>query len=153
MATEITSQGVRKHYGPRDAETSAPSTVVTAGEVKELVVPFTYNDLPTTSELDNLILSIPALAFILSSHLHVDVAFVGGTSYNIGLSQADGTVVDADGIDAAVATAALTAGAWVVNDGALVGASVGANPVQVTAAATGTYTAGSGKLVIRYLVA
>lgn len=151
MATEITSQGVRKHYGPRDVEDKAPSRTSTAGEVKELVVEFNYDDLPSASELDNLVLSIPAHSFILSSHTHVKTAFVGGTSVSIGLQEADGTEIDNDGIDAAVATAALTANAWIVNDGALVGASIGAEAGQVVVTASGSYTAGSAKLVVRYL--
>lgn len=153
MATEITSQGVRKHYGPRDVEDKAPSVTRTAGAVKEHIVEFNYDDLPSASELDNLILSIPANSFILSSHTYVSEAFVGGTSVTVGLQESDGTEIDNDGIDAAVATAALTAGAWIENDGALVGASVGSAAGQVVVTASGTYTAGSAKVVIRYIEA
>jgi len=151
MAVEITSQGVRKNYNVRETEKKAPSRPVTAGEVKEHVVEFAYDSLPSASELDNLVTSIPANSFLLSSHLYVSEAWVGGTSLTIGLSEADGTAIDADGIDAAVATATLTAGAWIVNDGALVESSVGSEAGQVVATVSGTYTAGAAKLVVRYL--
>lgn len=151
MATETTSQGVRKHYGPRDTEKKAPSRPVTSGEVKEHVVEFAYDSLPEASELDNLVTVIPANAFILSSHLYVSEAWVGGTSLTIGLAEPDGTAIDADGFDAAVLTAALTDNAWIVNDGDLVGDTVGTTAGQVVATVAGTYTAGAAKLVVRYL--
>lgn len=150
MSIEQTSTGVRKNYGPRFTEDKVPSVTRVAGDVFEHIVEFNYDDLPSASDVDNLVLTLPANSFIESSKLHVKEAFVGGTSVTIGLSETDGTAIDADGIDATIATAALTANAWIVNDGALVGASIGADPAQVVVSAAGTYTAGKAKLVIRY---
>ena len=100
---------------------------------------------------------IPAGAYIKSATAVVTEAAVGGTNVNIGLSSlaADGTVsvIDADGIDQTVATAALTANKAVVCNGALVGGAdtIGAANAYVTTGATGTYTAGEFKLVIEYI--
>lgn len=150
MSVEIATGGTRKHYGPRTTEDKVPSVIRTASETVEMVVDFNYDDLPAASTNDALVLSIPAGAFIESALLSVKDAWVGGTDIDIGLQQSDGTEIDNDGIDAAVLTAALTAGAHIVSDGVLIGASIGAAAGQIVVAATGVYTAGSAKLTVRY---
>jgi len=145
----LASGTVRNHYNARTVEEKFGGQVTTSGKDKQLSWTFSYDDLPATSE-GALDVDIPADAFIKSSHLHVIEGFVGGTSYNIGLYEADGTVIDADGIDAAVLTAALTEDAWIVNDGALVGASIGAAAGKLVVAATGTFTAGKAELIVEY---
>lgn len=142
----------RTHFGPRVVEDKLPSVYEGSAGEEVLEVVFSYDDLPSAS-LDNANLSIPANAWIKDATLRVVTAFAGGTSYNIGLSQPDGTVIDADGIDAAVATAAIDAvGETVVCDGALVGntAGIGTAAGVVTAAATGTFTAGKAILRVTY---
>lgn len=100
---------------------------------------------------------IPAGSYIKSATAVVTQAAAGGTSVNIGLSSLSSagveSVIDADGIDAGVLTAALAANLAVVCNGALVGgtAGVGADNAYVTTAATGTFTAGKFKLVIEYI--
>ena len=98
---------------------------------------------------------IPANAVIVAAHIVVDAAFTTSASgaLNVGLYNAAGTAIDADGIDAAVATAALAANLAVVCNGALVGlaAGVGAADAYVTTANTGTFTAGEAVLVISYI--
>jgi len=150
MSIEVLN-GVRNWYGPRGAEDKLPALIKTEGYTKEMVVDFNYDDLPTYSADGAMVLEIPADSLIVSSKLHVKTAAAGGTSYNIGLYQSDSTVIDADGLDAAVATAALTEDAWIVNDGALVGASIGAAAGQIVVAATGTFTAGSYRLIVEYI--
>lgn len=161
---EVNSDGVYRRYkAPRDTS-AIPGEVQTYSAGRRAVeLDFEYNDFPDfTADLDSdgtddgwsgNDVFIPAGSFITGAYLIVETAFAGGTSYNIGLYQADGTVVDADGIDAAVATAALAANSAVVCNGALVGgtATVGANDVYVKAAATGTFTAGKAKLVIEFI--
>lgn len=150
MSIEV-HNGVRNFYGPRDSEDKLPALIKTEGYTKQMVVDFNYDDLPTYSADGAMVLEIPADSLIVSSKLHVKTAAAGGTSYNIGLYESDSTVIDADGLDAAVATAALTEDAWIVNDGALVGATIGAAAGQVVVAATGTFTAGSYRLIIEYI--
>lgn len=151
-----------------EGEQAAPDTpnvplVNTLGTMHQMVVDVNYDNLPAeTSDLNNDGTNdgwngadpyIPAGSFITRAFIVVETAFAGGTSYNFGLSQLDGTVIDADGIDAAVAVAALGSGNVVVCDGALVGgtATTGSNNAYIKVAATGSFTAGKAKLVIEYI--
>ena len=62
-------------------------------------------------------------------------------------------MIDADGIDAAVAAAAMSSvGETVLCDGALVQATAGIGSAagQLVVAATGTYTAGEARVIIKY---
>lgn len=95
---------------------------------------------------------IPAGARIKEAFIRVTTAFAGGTNVNVGLRTKANAEIDNDGIDAAVATAALTpAGKVVVCDGALVNAtSVLAADGYPVASVSGTYTAGKADLVIVY---
>jgi len=133
---------------------------------KYLVVDLDYDDLPAyTADLNNDGTNdgfagddayIPAGSYITDARVIVEDAFTSGgaTTLSIGLAQLDGTAIDADGIDATIAKAALGANNAVACDGALVGgtATVGANDAYVyTTVATGPYTAGKAKLVIKYI--
>lgn len=161
---EITADGVYRRYGkPRDTS-SMPGEVQTysAGR-RALEMDFEFNDYPDfTADLDadgtddgwsGNDVFIPAGSYITSAYLIVETAFAGGTSYNIGLYEADGTAIDADGIDAAVAVADMNTADVVVCNGALVGGAVtiGADDAYVKAVPTGTYTAGKAKLVIEFI--
>jgi len=97
--------------------------------------------------------AIPAGSYITAASLVVKTAAAGGTNVTIGLITAAGADIDADGIDATVATADLAANKAVACDGALVGgtATVGAADGYVDIDATGTFTAGELLLVIEYI--
>lgn len=135
----------------------------TAGALRHMVVDINWDDLPTFttdsnndgslnkfSGQDNF---IPANSFITNAYLVVETAFADGTSYDIGLYDEDGSAIDADGIDAGVALAALGADEAVVCDGALVRgtATIGSSNGYLVVAETGTFTAGKAKLFIEYL--
>lgn len=98
---------------------------------------------------------IPAGSYIKSASLLVETAFTSGgaATLTIGLQEADGSAIDADGIDAAVAKAALAANLAVACDGALVGgtALVQADAYISMIYGTAVFTAGKGKLVIEYI--
>ena len=145
------SLGNRQNYGTVDTYEGVGATVHTTGIKNTLVVEFDYANLPTFSAVYQDIPAIPADSLITAAYLHVETAAAGGTSYNIGLYTAAGVAIDADGIDAGVLTAALTEDAWIVNDGDLVGATIGATAGQVVVAATGTFTAGEYMLIIEYI--
>jgi len=151
MGIEVLNS-VRNWYGPRGSEDKLPGLIKTEGMERTLVYDFNYDDLPAESADGSMSIAIPADSLITNATIHVKTAAAGGTSYNFGLYESDGTVIDADGIDAGVITAALTEDAWVVCDGALVGASVGAADGQLRVAATGTFTAGSYRVQIDYVL-
>jgi hypothetical protein len=98
---------------------------------------------------------IPAGSFITSAYLVVTTAFAGASAVlNVGLQTAAGVAIDADGIDAAVATADLAANKAVVADGDLVGgtATVGAADAYLSIDYdTAAFTAGAAKLVVEYI--
>lgn len=144
--------GVRHTYGAIPQGGKEPSYESTRGAVRELVFHFDYANLPTNNNNgDALVQVIPANSLILNARLGVLTAAAGGTSYDIGLVQKDGTAVDADGLVAAAATASLGAGKWVVGAGALIGAPSATVDTQVKVTATGTFTAGKYKLVVTYI--
>lgn len=149
MATEKVNT-VRVFYGPRITEKSAPSKTNMEGKTQELVIPFNYDQLPGVEATDAVILSLPAGSYVKAAYLLVDEAFVGGTSYDIGFTQPDGTMIDPAGLFNDVLTAALVEDAALEADGAVVGTIV---PVeaQVTAVATGVFTAGKARLIVEYI--
>lgn len=147
-ATAGSKRRAATHYGTREIEDLLPSRYEANHGEEVLEWTFSYDDLPTVG-IDAAILRIPANARVKEATFTVITAFVGGTSYNFGLNEPDGTVVDADGVDAAILTAVIDAvGETVACDGALVAntAGVGAEDVQLIVAATGTFTAGKGRL-------
>lgn len=145
-------RGVVRHYNTRVVDETRGGVEQSDGRVQTLEYVFTYDNLPTYAEDGQLTVSIPAGAAIVDCYLDVTTAFVGtGTdTLDVGLYQADGTAIDADGLIAAEAEANLTAGARITGAGALVGARIGANAGQVTVAWTGTASAGEGRLLVRY---
>jgi len=158
MGNWTNDDGLQVQYGEQDVAVvggvSSPS--------KRLVIDFDYANLPSfTADLNNDgtkngffggDANIPAGAFITNAYIVVTTAFASGTSYNIGLYDSAGSALDADGIDAAVLTAALAANKAVVCDGASVGGTkTEASDGFIVIAATGTFTAGEAKLVIEYI--
>ena len=162
----LTPGGALTQYGPVDVAQKFPSVVKTFGERKELLIDFSYDDLPTVSTTNNLVLAIPAYSVITAVMLQVITPFAGGTSYNIGLQTRAGVEIDNAGLyngtvladidaigDTPLANGALLPG-WVSTGIAETirptFADIGANDGQVVVVATGTFTAGRAKLWIEY---
>jgi len=153
MSNSEIINGSRTSFGRRFSEKKA-AHVLPQTAVKTLIVPFNFDDLPGVgASVDDASYSLlPANSHIVSSKVYVKDAFVGGTTYDVGLHEQDGTVIDATGIHAGLAVGVLTAEAWVNNTGALVGTGgIGNAAAQVTIVATGAFTAGKGQFVIQYL--
>lgn len=102
---------------------------------------------PTVSTEDNQIVTFPAFSVIKTVDISVLDAVSGGTNFSLGLSQPDGTVIDADGLAASVTASAV--GAYASGSGALVNSSIGANEGQLTL--TSTRTAGRVKVRVEYI--
>ncbi len=141
------------HYGPRDIEDVLGSKYLGENGKNILSYTFSFDDLPVAT-LDEAQQTIPANAFIVSATLRVIEAIDGTTpTLTIGLVEKDGTTIDADGIDAAIAEAAIDAvGETVLCDGALVAklVGIGAAPGQLVVTTGGTVTAGKFSLEIEY---
>lgn len=99
---------------------------------------------------------IPANALIVDANLIMTTAATSGgaATLTIGTYLASGTAVDADGIDATIALAAMDAIGEVVQcDGAQVNGTVTVGTAACYVGviyATAAYTAGAGKLIIDY---
>lgn len=103
--------------------------------------------------------AIPARAVITRAFLVVKAAFTGGgagAGLNVGIRTKAGAEIDDDGIFTAAGTGALaglTAGAVVVGDGALAtNDAIGSADGYIKVTPNVTLTAGSGRLVVEYIV-
>lgn len=151
MVKYINKDGLVENFGaPTDFQ---GGTLKTQGARKEVVLKIDgVKVTPATGAHQDNEVFIPAGAVIESSKTIVTEAFAGGTNITLGYENKAGTAIDADGIDAAVATGALTLGAVIVNDGALA-TNVGIGAVNAYPALTksGTFTAGKADVVITYI--
>ena len=147
------SDGLEIRFVGPEAEQGGAG-VSTLGAVKDLVVDISNMATDITAAAFSHEASIPAGSYIIGAYLRVTSAMTGSTgTLTIGLAQKDGTPIDADGIDVAIAQADLAAGKAVKCDGALVGgvATTGSAPAYVYTTKGGTVTAGAAKLVIQYI--
>ena len=143
----------------------APSTM---GSEKELIVNVVLDRLGTgvsySTDIDNDGTKdgfntgdpfIPAGAVVTSCELYMSETAVGVNAVlEVGSYQLDGTVIDANGFIASTATAALAAGVGIEGAGADIGEAVSTTldayiGVDVNTAA---FTAGEGKLVLKYVI-
>ena len=146
--------GRQTYFGQLPSKNKFGGAVASQGSEKEHKYTFSYDDMPAVSSGNVMVMGIPAGAKIISAVLKVDVAFVGGTSVAIGLTDLDGTANDPDGLitAAAGATANLTLGAVLTGGGALIGVVGDASADQgVSSLVVGTYTAGEATLIVKYL--
>lgn len=117
-----------------------------------------FTSVSTVAFFDENTPSIPAGSYITRAYLKVDTAFTtsNAAALDIGFMQANGTIVDADGIDAALAVATLGANAVVNCNGAAVGGVVLTSTTLDTyvsfsrVVGQGPFTAGAATLVVEY---
>jgi hypothetical protein len=145
------SDGLEVRFtNPEAGQTGAEAI---GGAIKDLIVDFNFAT-AITAAADAHESFIPAGSYILSATLIVTTAMAGTSgTLTIGLAQKDGTVIDADGIDVAIAQADLGTDEVVLCNGALAGGtlSIGSANGYVYTALGGTVTGGRGRLVIRYI--
>ena len=143
-------------FGTRTITKNAGAKIAKGGAVEQMVVEVdlaTLADAVATTD-DAVVMGahIPAGALLQSATLIVDVAAVGASAVlDIGTYDLDGAEIDDDGIDAAVATASLTAGAVIACDGALVGTVLAANSRIGLSYDTAAFTAGTATLVVEFI--
>lgn len=114
-----------------------------ASDEVQLEYVFDVADGPAASTTDTSVLTIPSGSVIVSCDIFVVSTLSGGTSFNLGLQQPDGTEIDNDGLDAAVTA---TTG-YVSGNGALIGTAISADGQVVLG---GDRTAGVLKVVLKY---
>lgn len=155
-STWTNDDGLVVGFGTRTSTNDQGGNVRTSGLVEEYVIKI--NDASTLGDTDTAAVTgdqagLPANAIINAAYFRVNTTFAGATAVlDIGLKQRDGTDIDDDGIDAAIAVGTLTAGTVINCDGALIGNTVGANEaVPKFTYDTAAFTAGAGELVIQYV--
>lgn len=148
-STWTNADGLVVGFGPNYAERNVAGVLETDGVVKEARLAITH--LSSGANVD-----LPAGSVVLDVVMKVGTAWVGGTKVEIGDgSDADGWVSATQG-----ATANLTAGASIVAAGAyaigdaatnrgLGKVYASADTLDVTI--TGTYTAGTADIFVRYI--
>ena len=156
----VNSDGLPVGFGTRTETSTGSNRVRENGATEKAYLVFKGVDLAdaVARTEDQVIhgVSIPNGATILSATLKVSEAFTSGGSatLDLGVYDADGTAVDDDGIDSAIAVAALTLGAEIACDGADVNTVVATSGgVKVCASYdTAAFTAGKAVLEVEYAV-
>lgn len=155
MATWSNDDGLEVRFG-LDRTTEQPSGR-TSGEEK--VLTWKLADATALGDTDTAAAAgdesyIPSGAIVKDAYFVVDTAFTSGGSavLDLGFKQAAGTNIDDDGIDAAIALTAIDAdNDVIVCDGALVGTRLANDSYVMATYDTAAFTAGAGKLVIKYI--
>jgi hypothetical protein len=151
MPTYTNNDGLIESFGiPGDF---ASGQLKTQGARKELVIKIDgVAETPALGAHQDNESFLPAGAVLESAKLIVTTAFAGGTDISLGTEEKDGTDIDVDGIDAAIATASLTLGAVIDCDGADIGTIVdSANDAYPALTTNGTFTAGEADLLLTYI--
>lgn len=153
--------GLNVRFGNEKGVSAKMGTLPSVGDTAELKVSFDYSDIGTADSVVGTFptAGIPDGAYIVSATLYVTTTFVGATAtLDIGIWNDDGdgtfSTNDDDGIDAAIAVAALTADAVIACNGAKVNTTVagtGDRPVYIsTGWNTAAFTAGAADLIVKY---
>jgi len=138
-------------YGPRVAADVRGGQFSTRGAVQSIELNLTWDDLPIGGNNDTGQPQIPANAVITGGNLYVTTAFAATTAFTLGLTNAAGTAIDADGLLTSKAAAALTDELTVALDGALIGTTIGTATGFIVGAETAS-TAGAAVLVVNYYI-
>lgn len=159
------SDGLVVGFGTRKVSGNQAAVVNSADGMLEVVLPIIGTQLEDTDSVTAASVtgqgaSIPRGAILERATLHVHEAFTSGgaATLDLGCYDADNSAItadDADGIDVDIALTAIDAvGDFIVCDGALVGAAVGATSnsdvTLVAAYQTAAFTAGKATLVCRF---
>jgi hypothetical protein len=152
------ADGLAVGFGTREVESNSGAAVaVSDGLKKQVVVQIKGTGLPDSDVSAQLLngVVIPANSYLLGATLFVTEAFTSGGSavLDIGLyKRSDGTAVDDDGIDSAIAVATLVDNYDVACDGALIGTVLANNSVIGVSYDTAAFTAGEATLLVEYVV-
>ena len=163
-STWTNSDGLTIGYGVNSPEYDKAGVLETDGVVKEAVLHI--DGVNSTFGESATYIQLPRMTKLLGADFRVDVAWAGGTSLSVGHTEAGTADVDALFTTTALAQAAMTpAGKVIVADGTYFAdtnsvkipavitddaddATIGA---KVFITSTGTWTAGKGTLIVRYV--
>lgn len=161
MSTWVNNDGLEVRFGNSQAALEENGKYSVHGEEDELVFVINGTDVPSADAPITKRVTIPSGSYITSATLVVGTAFTSGgaATLDIGtfVDDNDGTysVLDADGIDAAIAVASLTADASIACNGAQINTTVtdatNGLPIVVSYGYnTAAFTAGKAELIVKY---
>lgn len=155
MGTWTNSDGLFIKFNADEAKEPLGGQVVTAGsrQTLEFVVNASdFNAFANTIVADNVF--IPSNAYIEAAEIYVETAFAGATgTLDVGFIRKDRTTeIDYDGIDAAVAVAALAAKALITCDGALIRSRLSNAGLVTVRNNTADFTVGKATIKIHYSI-
>ena len=146
--------GRQTFFGALPTKNKFGGEVHSSGVKKELKFSFSYDDLPAVDADNEMLAVLPAGSTITAAYVIVDTAMAGSSgTLTIGTYEADGGgAIDLDGIDVAIAQAALLADTTIVCDGAQVGGGIVlAERAAIVVVTGGTVSAGEFTLVVEYI--
>lgn len=161
--TWINADGLTIKFGNEQAEQAKGGKVLTtSGSEGILELDIVGVDVPSTDAPIEKRIGVPQGATIVSATLYVTTAFTSGglATLDVGLMADDGdgtySTEDDDGLLSAIAVATLADGAQVTIDGAYATTQVGTEThdrdyVVSYGYNTAAFTAGVGKLVVKYI--
>ena len=156
MSVWVNGEGIDVRFGTSAAVASKGGAPVNSGETNTVVFDLDLTELATGSDLviDDEMQTLPKGALITEAFIDVLTAATSGGSatLDVGIYGVDdGAAIDDNGIDAAVALAAITpAGARIVCDGAIVGTALAEHSFIGAGAGTAVFTAGKVRVTIKY---
>jgi hypothetical protein len=153
------NDGLRVRFGTDQADAAREGSPCQSGSTKKMEIDIVYSDMAAfgLNQFVNKVPTavMPAGMLLKSAVLTVVEPFDSAgdaLTLDIGTANQDGTVVDADGIDVAVAQASIDAiGETVTCDGALIGTILASDQYLTLRANVATATAGKAKLLIELL--
>ena len=158
-----TAGSVTVSYGSRVLDSKFGATSNDGGgAIKEAVWQFSYADLPTSSTNTKFTLTLPAGCTPVEAYFDVMTAFTGGTSYDIDFVDSAGSAIGSgtDKLWDGLALAEIDSTTTVLPASTHAGTNSGnalnvplASAGQLKVAATGTFTAGEARIVVKYLPA
>jgi hypothetical protein len=153
------SDGLHVRFGLKEAQIAESGSPATVGAFKEVIVMIDKDTMAAFGT--NLVADqtpavlIPAGLMLHSAELVTIEAFdsaADALTLSIGLAKQDGTEIDNDGIDSAIAQAAIDAvGEKVTCDGALIGTVLAYDSLVTILANTATATAGRARLTLKLM--
>lgn len=159
MSLEIGAvRGVAKNFGVR---TTNPRYGARVDDdlIKTVIWTFNYDDLPVAST-NKLTFSVPSGSIPLEAYFQVQTAFTGGTSFDIDLVDSAGSAIGSgtDKLWDLIALAEIDSTTTVLSASTHAGTNSGnalfvplASAGQLKVTAAGTFTAGVGSVILRYL--
>jgi hypothetical protein len=152
-------RGVVKNFGTRTA-TTPNGAIIDDDKIKTAIWTFDYDNLPTSSTNTDWTLTLPAGAIPLEAYFQVNTAFAGGTSYDIDFVDSAGNAIGSgtDKLWDLIALIEIDTSVTVVSSNLHGGTNSGnamfvplASAGQLKVTAAGTFTAGNGSVIVRYL--